>query len=103
MTPQRVTLCEGDFEPIGFDPCSCGADHTRARLLATIEINGTPFHVEGVAVVRDVARGSIQSAFCCDWEELIERHTLAFMPDGGWQTVRLFEHEYVLLIEPHSR
>jgi len=103
--PQRVVLVEDDFEPIGFDKEGCACDdprdnHDQLRLLATLSINGTLFHVEAVAVYRGT--DGIQRAECLSWKERLESFSVTFEPDGGWMTVELFGRSYVLLMEPYS-
>ncbi len=111
MQLQDIPAIEFDFtkfEHIGEEECMCDLardaadplDHRAFRILGSLAINGTLFHVEGIAVRRE--EEGMQLAACADWEERLERFSACYDPDGGWTTVEHDGHDYVLFLEAYS-
>lgn len=87
-------------DEFGFQPNGDEDDPT-SRLLGGAWVGGMPFHVTAIAVKDD--EFSLQEAVTQEDDEVLALLAVAFQPDGGWQTARINERDYVLFFEPHSR
>jgi hypothetical protein len=72
-----------------------------SRLLTTIKIGGTCFHLEAIAVDIDV--NGAQCAADFTFEDMLRGLNVAFSPDGEFQTVHINEREYALFMSPFGR
>jgi hypothetical protein len=73
-----------------------------SRLMAQLEINGCPLHLEAYQVTttrRDVP--NIQMAEDPEFDDVLEHLQRAVYGDGPWQTVELFDREYILVATPY--
>lgn len=91
----RINIPPGMWEETGSDD----EDHKdpRARLLASITINGLPMHLEAFAVVEvDGIQMAADPAFQRDVEALQD------MQDCAFQTVEIAGRDYILVATPHG-
>ena len=78
------------------DECRQDVDGDGSRLLATVVVNDVPLHLEAVAVRNDGELfGWVGSA------ELDAAYVAAGV-DGGWETARIHQRDYVLHAAPHA-
>jgi hypothetical protein len=87
----ELTLPPSFFAPAG------DADPT-SRLLGTLYINATAFHVMAYAV-HETDEGLQE--FVGDFVDEPEAVYTALAGDGAWQTIMIDGREYVLVITPH--
>lgn len=87
----HIALSDLSFEPVaqGDDPA--------ARLLATVNIAGTPHYLEAFAVRYDE---SVQRAESEDCDSMLGDLGNAFGSDGAFRTVTIDDREYVLFLSP---
>ena len=80
---------------------SCAnADHL--KLHASITINGTLFHAVAIAVLMH-SREQCQIPVCLHHDEEFDDLSHTHGGDGPFQTIPLYEHDYVVFISPHCR
>ena len=70
-----------------------------SRLLASIEICGTPMHLEAWEVKKD--EEGVYRAI--SWPEAFELAYQGLMSEGEWETTIINGREYVLLAQPYGR
>jgi len=91
-TSIKITIPPSAWEPSGHD------DNPRARLLATMKINGQSFHVEAYQVRKMYGEQVIADpSFSEEWGGMgaLQNH------DGGpFTTQRIGSREYVIVITP---
>ena len=99
-----ITIPEDQWELIGFDD---DGNENASRLLATIKINGTQFHLEAVEVREGERRSSVdvdapeqEYVDAPDWIQ----EAIAASADGEpVQTITIKGREYVLIATPYQQ
>lgn len=97
------------FRTAGWTPYG-EADGSRSvsRMTASLDITEPVLggqhirmHLVAIRVYRDEATG-VQHAVNAEHEEELDNFTVAFNPDGGWDTVEIDGCDYVIFAEPYS-
>lgn len=90
--PPMVTILESDWEPTGDE------GFEQERLNAVLQIGNTYFHVLAIAVHTN--EDGVQVATCEGHEAEINQVYDVVGGDGPWETVRINDRDFVLIITP---
>lgn len=92
----QLHITDDEWENAGAD-----TDDPASTLLTTIIINGTPMHLEAIAVLPPDEHGIVRAAGDRD-DDLAAIHG-AVGADGGWTQTTIRGREYVLIATPHCQ
>lgn len=83
--------CDPEFEPGHSTQPPC-------RLLTTIYVNDCPMHLEAIAIA--LGEDGVQRGLCVYGEQNLSAAAQIYC-DGGFETIEIDGHPYVLVATPH--
>lgn len=100
----NVLIADDAWQPTGPDPVSDGSRPADTRLLARMNINGTPMHLEAYQV-KEAEKGGYYSGgeqIAADEHFDDDVGTLQSMQDATFQTTELRGRTFILVATPHG-